>query len=609
MMTSMRDSTPATTRSEPAPVARFDDLRSGCSHELRDQVGARSVSEIVEVVPLLESAEEHARRGLWVAVVLTYEAGAAFDVAFPRRQPQPGLPLAWTAAFRTREQVAPLTPPPSSVVADISRRGGSEWFMNGVSTCRDLIAQGSAYQINLTDRFDGRLVAAPFDLYRSMATAQGGQFNAYIDLGEHVVVSASPELFLRVDGDVVTARPMKGTAPRAARSEEDERVGRELVESVKDRAENVMIVDLVRNDLSRVSGHRGVRVPALFSAERYETVWQLTSTVQADVAPSLSIVDVLRATFPSGSVTGAPKVAAMRFIDAIETAPRGVYCGAIGVIEPNGSSVGRPAATFSVAIRTAVIDKSSGVVEFGAGGGVTWGSDPRLEDAELESKAVVLTTCRPEFRLLETLRVQDSVARDLDAHLDRMAASAGYFGFEWDLGEARHACATAAAGSSSGDAHRMRILLSRAGHVDVELDRLEPAPGASVRLALAPFSVRADDVFCCHKTTNRALYERVAGDHPDADDVVLANERGEITETCRANLLYRLRDRWFTPPLSSGGLAGIARQRSIESGDVGERVLMLDELDDADEFAVVSSLRGRRSAVPTGWPAAARRKV
>lgn len=592
-----RDTSPAMPGSDPAPVARFDDLQAGHSFALRDQVVARSVSEISDVVSLLDSAEEHARAGLWVAVVVTYEAGAAFDDVFPRRPLAPGLPLAWMAAFRSREQVPPLTPATSPTVVDVRRRGGSEWFMRGVTTCRDLIAQGLTYQINLTDRFDGLLIGTPFDLYRAMATAQGGAFNAYVDLGDHVVVSASPELFLHLDGDLVTARPMKGTARRAARADDDERVGRDLVESVKDQAENVMIVDLMRNDLSRLARPGGVSVPALFAPERYETVWQLTSTVQAEIRSSVSIVDVLRATFPCGSVTGAPKVAAMRFIDQIEPWPRGVYCGAIGVIEPNGASVRRrPAATFNVAIRTAVIDKSSGVVEFGAGGGVTWGSQPDLEDAELESKAVVLTTCRPEFRLLETLCVQESRARNLDAHIRRMASSAGYFGFECDLDEARRACVSAAARTSGADVHRMRVLLSYAGQVEIELDGLEPVSAAPVRLALAPFSVRSDDVFCCHKTTNRSVYERLAVEHPDADDVLLGNEHGEITETCRANLLFRVRDRWFTPPLSSGGLAGVARQCSIDRGDVSERVLLLDELGDIDEFAVVSSLRGRRCA-------------
>ena len=588
----------ATPVSDPGPVARFDDLQAGRSFVLRDQVVARSVSEIPDVIALVNSAEDQARAGLWVAVALTYEAGAALDDSFPRRPlGVPGLPLAWMAAFRSRDQVPPLTPAPSPSVVDVRRRGGSEWFTRDVTTCRDLIAHGLTYQINLTDRFDGRLVGSPFDLYRSMATAQGGAFNAYIDLGDHVVVSASPELFLRLDGDRVTARPMKGTARRAARADDDERVGRELVESVKDRAENVMIVDLMRNDLSRLAGPGDVSVPALFTAERYETVWQLTSTVQAEIWPSLSIVDVLRATFPCGSVTGAPKVAAMRFIDQIEPWPRGMYCGAIGLIEPNDASdTRRPSATFNVAIRTAVIDKSSGVVEFGAGGGITWGSQPDLEDAELESKAVVLTTCRPEFRLLETLRVQDGDARNLDAHLHRMASSAVYFGFECDLDEVRSACVALAARTSRGDAHRMRILLSKGGEVDVGLDRLGPVSTAPVRLGLAPWSVRSDDVFCCHKTTNRSTYERIAREHPDADDVLLGNEHGEITETCRANLLYRLRHQWYTPPLASGGLAGIARQASIDRHEVSERVLLVDDLDIIDEFAVVSSLRGRRCA-------------
>lgn len=586
-----------------APAARFDDLRTRYSVVLMDLVDTNSVSQLDDIVELLDTAETHARLGSWVAVVLAYEAGAAFDAAFPRRSPPPGVRLAWFAAFSSCERVEPVTRPSAwATPMRVQRRGGSEWFMAGVSKCRHMIEQGSTYQVNLTDRFDGVLADAPFELYRAMATAQGGAFNAYLDLGDRVVVSASPELFLHVDNDHVTARPMKGTAGRRPRPLDDQRTGEDLVESDKDRAENVMIVDLMRNDLSRLAPYGGVSVPSLFAAERYETVWQLTSTVAARIRPELSLVDVLRATFPCGSVTGAPKVAAMRFIDEMEPWPRGVYCGAIGLITPNAPADRRrrPEATFNVAIRTAVIDKSSGIVEFGAGGGVTWGSEPVAEDAELEAKAVVLTERRPEFQLLETLRVHDGLPVDLDEHLQRLASSAGYFGFGCDLDDARRRCLAAIGADSSPGARRMRILLSRDGLWDVELHPLEPASTTPIRLAIAPRSVRSDDVFCCHKTTNRGLYERIAAQHSGADDVLLGNERGEITETCRANLLFRIGDQWFTPPLSSGGLAGIARQQMLASGEAHERILAFEQLADVDEIAVISSLRGQRCAMLVG---------
>ena len=470
--------------------------------------------------------------------------------------------------------------------------------MAGVRRCRSLIEEGAVYQINLTDRFDGSLVGTPFELYQAMATAQGGGFNAFLDLGDLAIVSASPELFVHIDSERVTVRPMKGTAARRPRSVDDERAGCELVGSVKDRAENVMIVDLMRNDLSRLAPFGGVSVPSLFESERYETVWQLTSTVQAEIDPEVTVLEVLRATFPCGSVTGAPKVAAMRYIDQIEPWPRGVYCGAIGLISPNavGDAQTRPAATFSVAIRSAVVDTSSGTVEYGAGGGVTWGSVAAAEDAELESKAVVLTECRPEFQLLETLRVEGADPVNLEAHLRRMRSSAGYFGFDCDLDQARAACTATLATAPPMGARRMRILLCRDGIWNVELHPLAPTSTAPLRVAVATNAVRSDDVFCCHKTTNRAVYERVTGQHPGVDDVLLGNERGEITESCRANVLFRYRDEWFTPPLASGGLAGIARQQLLDSGDIHERLLFQNELAEVDEFALVSSLRGRRQA-------------
>ncbi len=350
-----------------------------------------------------------------------------------------------------------------------------------------------------------------------------------------------------------------------------------------------MIVDLLRNDLSRVAKLGTVTVPELFVLERYDTVWQLTSTVRARTRPGIDLVDLLAATFPCGSITGAPKTAAMRIIERLEPDPRGVYCGAIGMLAPPGEG---DRATFSVAIRTAVIDRRSERLTYGAGGGITWGSDPIAEDAEAEAKARVLREPRPTFELLETLRVADGAALRLDAHLARLARAAAWFGFVHDDRSTRAAVTAALAGERG---ERLRILLRRDGRVRCELGPL-PAAASPVRLAVATRPFRTDDPFARYKTTNRQAYDRARAEAPGVDDVILVNERDEVIETTIANLLFRRDGRWFTPPVASGGLDGIGRRALIDDGQVSERVLPLCELGSCDALAVVSSLRGVRRA-------------
>jgi para-aminobenzoate synthetase/4-amino-4-deoxychorismate lyase len=571
---------------------RLDDAAQRLGYEF-DRPGRVWVAHGVDdVVGVLEAAEAAARSGAWVVGFVTYEAARAFDHAFPVAAPSATLPLAWMCSFARRREVPLAVAPTGGPFVDgVIRTHGSAWYRAGVEQVRRLIETGDVYQVNLTDRIRARLVADPFDLYGSMVSTQGGSFNAFLDLGEAVIASASPELFLQVTGDTVTARPMKGTRRRHGRQGPDLLLAEELRRSEKDRAENVMIVDLLRNDLARLSSPGGVSVPELFAVERYETVWQLTSTVRAQLRPDVGLADVFRSTFPCGSITGAPKVSAMRIIDQLEPTPRGLYCGAIGMISPSSAGE-RPSSIWSVAIRTAVIDPATGRVEFASGGGITYDSVPADEDDELESKVAVLKSARPAFALFETMRLDERGAHNLPAHLRRLAASAQYFGFDCDpaaIAEQVLALSPVAA------AQRLRIVLDRAGRALLEQFPLDDAP-ATVQLALSAQRVRSDDPFLCHKTTRRTTYDRARAANPHADDVLLVNERGEVVETTVANLLYRLGDEWYTPPLASGGLPGVGRQLLLDAGEVVERLLPVAELGSCAELAVVSSLRGRRPA-------------
>jgi para-aminobenzoate synthetase / 4-amino-4-deoxychorismate lyase len=387
---------------------------------------------------------------------------------------------------------------------------------------------------------------------------------------------------------------MKGTARRGRWPEEDERAARELVASGKDRAENAMIVDLLRNDMGRVSREGSVTWSDLFAAERFETVWQLTSTISSDLAPGTGLAEVFGGLFPSGSVTGAPKVRTMELIADLEDSPRGVYCGAVGYVAPGGD--GGPRARFNVAIRTVTVDARTGTAEYGVGGGITWDSRAEHEYDETVAKAQVLTARRPRFDLLETLRHEpDAGYCRLEEHVARLQRSAAYFGFAFDEDSVRSALSRAADGAPEQLA-RVRLLLSRDGRVDTGVLPLA-TPDPTVRLAIdLTRPVDPNDVILFHKTTLRAHYEEARARHPDADDVVLVNARGLVTETTIANLAVRLDGRWWTPPLGDGLLPGVERAALLDDGTLAERSITVQELKRAEEIAVLNSVRGFRRA-------------
>jgi len=583
----------ATAENGRTVAARFDDFRTGRAIVLGEPFHVAEARTLDQVRPLVAAAEQHARRGAWVALVVAYEAGPAFDPAQQVHAPEDGMPLAWFAAFHEARHTGVVHRSQQPVtVRDLERRGGWDWYGGSVDDIREIIASGSAYQINLTDRLTGVLDGDPADLYARMAEAQRGRYNALIDMGGHVLVSASPELFLDVRGATVQSRPMKGTMRRGARSCDDTAAAEQLAASEKDRAENVMITDLLRNDIGRVARVGTVRVPSLLRMERYETVWQLTSTVTGEIDDHLGLVDLFDALFPCGSITGAPKVSAMRHITELEPWPRGVYCGAIGIIRPSVVGEPRPWSTFSVAIRTAVVRSSDGSVVYGAGGGITADSVAIDENRELEAKSAVLTTDRAEFGLLETMRVERGRVLHLDLHVARMVDSAHHFDFDVDPAHVRELLTSLV--TDVDPPHRLRMVVARDGGIVTTIDPIVD-DATPIRVCLAAQAVNSHGVFMVHKTTQRSLYDAVAAAEPHVDDVLLWNSGGQVVESCRANVLFRIGERWFTPPLSAGGLPGVGRAALVAGGDVVERVLTVDELATVDELQLVSALRGRRA--------------
>jgi para-aminobenzoate synthetase/4-amino-4-deoxychorismate lyase len=548
-----------------------------------------------QVVRVLAEVERATDSGSWAFGYVAYEAAAGLDPHLVVHRSSPmGMPLVW---FGLCDEPTPV--PPLDRAGWGRSPAHAEWrptwtpagHARDVARVRECIAAGDTYQCNLTVRMAGWVPGDPFGLYRDLALGQRGAHNAYLDLGRFAVASASPELFFQRSGDQVLLRPMKGTARRGQHLHEDEVLVRRLRSSAKEQAENVMIVDLLRNDVSRVAQTGSVAVPALFTVERYETVLQLTSDVTARLRPGTGLVELFRALFPCGSVTGAPKASSMAVIRSLEPTPRGVYCGAIGLVGPPDAPV---RARFTVAIRTAVVDTNTGDAVYGAGGAITWDSEPAAEHAEILAKAAVLSARPREFELLETMRYEPHLGlRNRDRHLRRLVESAEHLGFRFDLSTAVETLRSRLTGC---DAALVRLRLRRTGAFTVDVEALAAAPPGHLLLALDDEPVDPGEPWLYHKTSLREPYNGRRRRQPDADDVIMVNTRGELTEVTRATLVVKLDGVWYTPPLASGCLPGVERARLLDIGVLHERVLRRADLDSAQELAVVSSLRGWRDA-------------
>ncbi len=546
-----------------------------------------------DVLPALRRAAQAVQgEGLTAAGFITYEAAPGFDPALVVRPPGP-LPLLWFGLYQAPEIWQRLPAGGPYALGDWLPSQQIGAYRQAIGQIKEAIARGDTYQVNYTIALRATWQGDPWGLFVDLANAQRGGYAAFIDLGRHAICSASPELFVQIDGDRVVSRPMKGTAPRGRTLAEDRQRMAGLRASAKDQAENVMIVDMIRNDLGRIARFGSVHVPALLAVERYPTLLQMTSTVEAhsDAPPDA----ILAALFPCASITGAPKVRTMQLIAGLEGGPRGVYTGAIGYLTPDRR------ARFNVAIRTVLVDRAGGAASYGVGSGIVWDSDADAEYDECRLKAQVLTRRFPDFELLETMRwtAQSGVVR-LARHLARLAGSAEYFGFGLDLQAVRGRLA-ALRPADLPDPARLRLLANRQGELRLEVYPLEPAAAAApVRLGLARAAVDEDDVFLYHKTTQRAVYEHARAGRPDCDDVLLWNRRGELTESTIANLALALDGRLVTPPVASGLLPGVLRAELLESGEIQEQILTLDDLARCQGIYLLSSLRGRREAVWIG---------
>lgn len=536
------------------------------SQSLNAPTAEMTAKHIDEVVPVLEFAERESTAGSYVAVMLSYEAAPAFDSVFAVHEPS-DFPLAWAAAFPGTSDAKD----PGGTISSNSwtPRVARGEYDNAVTRIRELIAAGDTYQVNysfpVTSNFDGD----HFAWYRSLCLAQGAEYSAYIELGRYKVLCLSPELFFKREGDHVVTKPMKGTARRGRWLAEDREMAEWLKYSVKDRAENVMIVDLLRNDLGKVSVPGSVHVSSLFDIERFETVWQMTSTVESTLRNGTTLPELMQALFPCGSITGAPKIRTMQIIRELERFPRGAYTGAIGLLKPGGDCV------FNVAIRTVVIDTETNQATFGVGGGVTIDSTAEREYEECLVKSRFLHATPVEFQLFESILLENGEYFLLPEHLERLQQSADYFGFKCPIDQIDDVLSKPVAG-----AFKVKLTLWKDGRIETQMIRMEEIDEIK-GVSLVKEPVDSSDRFLFHKTTRRR----------GGDNEIFWNERGEVTESSIANLVVPIDGELFTPPIKCGLLPGVFRNHLLAEGKIKERIITIEEFQNANEFFLINSIR------------------
>jgi len=542
-----------------------------------------TTSSLSKVTSCLREVQRGVDHGLYAAGYLSYEAAQALD---PSLTVQPGteMPLIWFGLF-TKPSLALHEPLESFQLSPWESSISRSRYDAGIGSVRDAIECGDAYQVNYTLRLRARFEGNDYMFYRHLVAAQRARYCAYLNLGRYRILSISPELFFHRQGSRIIARPMKGTMKRGRWLEEDEMFGAQLRGSEKNRAENVMIVDLVRNDLGRIAETGSVQVTRLFEIERYSTLWQMTSTIEATLREGCTLEEIFTALFPSGSVTGAPKTSTMKIISGLEDSPRGVYCGAVGFVRPDQQ------ATFNVAIRTVVIDSELGTAQYGIGGGITWDSTAADEYQEALNKAAVLAVSGAEFELLETMRLENGSFALLERHLKRLQSSAKYFEFSFSPESAKQELEVFAS-AVAGEMLRVRLLLSRNGRLRVESQPLEAFPVGLVPVKIASRPISRDRIFLYHKTTERSVFDELTAEFPEVHDVLLWNEEREVTEFTTGNLIAKLNGELITPARACGLLAGTLRAQLIDDGLISERVLKLSELSLASALWLINSVRG-----------------
>lgn len=576
-------------QSSPAALLLGDgwtpDARGWSVQAFEETIHAENIND---VAPALATLRQRVRCGRYAIGYIAYEAAALWGLrthASSREHP-----LLWFGLF-SKEKLRALEERPSwpdvrAAPIDSAPLMNEHLYRKKIESIHAFIAKGETYQVNYTTRAHFASDQDPLALFLRLYRNQPVPYAAYLDLGDsRRILSLSPELFLRRVSDCIESRPMKGTAPRGRFHDEDVRLAETLRSSVKERAENIMIVDMTRNDLGRVCRYGTVRSEPLFQIERYRTVHQMIGAVSGRLRPQTTLEDILAATFPAASVTGAPKRRTMEIIHELEDDARGVYCGAIGLIRSDDDFI------FNVAIRT--LEGKGRDYRLGLGGGIVWDSKPELEYRELYAKSLFITQSWPDFELIETILFSSKGQFVyLEEHLCRMESSAGYWGFPFDRTAILRKLQQYAVALADRPV-AVRVLLNEQGEISISHRAITTIPN-NVHVRISGERVDSNDRFLFHKTTHRNRYnrQRALDIEEGYFETLFVNEREQVTEGCITNLVWRKGDVWFTPPLVDGLLPGIGRAALIRELGALARSVTVDELLTADEMLLGNSVIG-----------------
>lgn len=557
-----------------------------------------------DVLTGLDRIQDAINQGYYAAGFLSYESAPAFHQVLKVKNGNT-MPLLWFGIFSEPDH-AYVNRTRSFSLSDWQPDVSQREYRTAISQIKNAIKKGITYQTNYTLRLNARFQGDAISLFTQMKNAQAANYSAYIHTGEFSVISASPELFFHLKDNVLTTKPMKGTVKRGKTFEEDREKAEWLYQSEKNRAENIMIVDLLRNDLGMIAEIGTVHVEKLFEIEPYPTVHQMTSTIKAKLKSNTKFVDIFKAIFPCGSITGAPKASTMKIIAELEKAPREVYCGTIGFITPDKEAI------FNVPIRTIIIDNKSGKATYGVGGGITWDSTAEDEYNEVLAKSSILEVDFPEFQLLESILLENGKYFLLEEHLGRMKKSAAYFQFHFDEEKIKQSLYKLASDNGQG-LYKVRLLLEKNGDIFTEIhsiglfrgqtgvkpieradsfmEHAAPPLVERPKVVLADKPIEHENIFYYHKTTNRKIYSQFQSQNPDIFDVLLWNKDMELTEFINGNVVLEIDGKLWTPPVKSGLLAGTYRGFLLKQGKISEKILKLADLNTCTKIWLINSVR------------------
>jgi len=564
-----------------------------------DPVTILKTSQLNEVETVLGAMDGFVEQGYYAAGFIAFEAGFAFTPRLKElyKKSKSDFPLVWMGIYKqpqvrdhSRQTTAAGWDMPAArkayINGAIKKRMDFPAYQKKIKKIKKYIARGDSYQINLTWNTHFGFSGSPLAFYNEVKHIQPVSYAAYINTGEYYVLSFSPELFFRKIGNKLITKPMKGTIRRGMNQEEDNKLKHQLLTSEKNRAENLMIVDLLRNDLGRICEPGSVSVDKLFEIECYQTLFQMTSTITGTLKTCTSYFEIFKSLFPCGSVTGAPKIRSMEIIREIEAEDRGVYTGAIGYISPAGESV------FNVAIRTPIMYNRNATM--GIGSGIVWDSDSKEEYKESLLKMNFITRQQRDFQIYESMLWENGEYFLLDYHVERITKSAEFFSFKFDTDNFRKTLSDNAHKLADNSCYKVKISATQQGSFTVTNEKITHTPQHELWIAIAKQEVTSDNIFLYHKTTRRDIYDQLlkAGQAKGLWDVVMHNERGEISEGCRSNIFIKEKDKMITPPVSCGLLAGTMRRYILESDPQAEEaIITVDRLRSAERIFMCNSVR------------------